>query len=123
MDGRREGEAFHPGWTVLAMEAFFDPGAAAGVRATYEFRVGDEVFHVRVDDGTVDAGHGPDPRPDAVVETSEDVFADLAGGRSSLADKITSGAAAASGDRDALRLLGTLFRRPEPARRVPGQDA
>ncbi|MCE6997897.1 winged helix-turn-helix transcriptional regulator [Saccharothrix sp. S26] len=123
MGGRRDGEAFHPGWAVLAMEAFFDAGAAAGVRAVYEFRVGDEVFHVRVDDGSVDAGHGPDPRPDVVVETSENVFAELADGRSGLADKIASGEATASGDRDALRLLGTLFRRPTPAERMPAQDA
>ncbi|MEU4441764.1 winged helix-turn-helix transcriptional regulator [Actinosynnema sp. NPDC050801] len=123
MGGRRADEAFHPGWAVLAMEAFFDADAATGVRAVYEFRVGDEVFHVRVDDGTVDAGHGPAQQPDAVVATDEDVFADLADGRSSLADKIASGAATVSGDRDALHRLGTLFRRPSPAERVPGQDA
>ncbi|MEV1116202.1 winged helix-turn-helix transcriptional regulator [Actinosynnema sp. NPDC049800] len=123
MGERRPGEAFHPGWAVLAMEAFFDAEAAAGVRAVYEFRVGDEVFHVRVDDGEVDAGHGPAGRPDAVVETDEDVFASLADGRSSLADKIASGAASASGDQEALRRLGTLFRRPSPAERVPAQDA
>ncbi|MEU4762517.1 winged helix-turn-helix transcriptional regulator [Actinosynnema sp. NPDC023794] len=123
MGERRAGEAFHPGWAVLAMEAFFDAEAAAGVRAVYEFRVGDEVFHVRVDDGGVDAGHGPAGRPDAVVETDEDVFASLADGRSSLADKIASGAASASGDQEALRRLGTLFRRPSPAERVPAQDA
>lgn len=123
MGERRPGETFHPGWAVLAMEAFFDAEAAAGVRAVYEFRVGDEVFHVRVDDGEVDAGHGPAGRPDAVVETDEDVFASLADGRSSLADKIASGAASASGDQEALRRLGTLFRRPSPAERVPAQDA
>jgi DNA-binding HxlR family transcriptional regulator/putative sterol carrier protein len=122
MGARRPDEAFHPGWAVLAMEAFFDADAAAGVRAVYEFRVGDEVFHVRVDDGEVDAAHGPTRDPDVVVETSEDVFADLADGRSSLADKLTSGAATASGDQDALRRLGTLFRRPSPAERVPAQD-
>lgn len=122
MGGRRPDEAFHPGWAVLAMEAFFDADAAAGVRAVYEFRVGDEVFHVRVDDGEVDAAHGPAQHPDVVVETSEDVFADLADGRSGLADKIAAGAATASGDQDALRLLGTLFRRPSPAERVPAQD-
>jgi DNA-binding HxlR family transcriptional regulator len=123
MGERRPGEAFHPGWAVLAMEAFFDPEAAAGVRAGYEFRVGEHVFHVRVDDGTVDAGHGPAEHPDAVIETDEDVFAALADGRSSLADQIASGAASASGDQDALRRLGALFRRPSPAERVPGQGA
>lgn len=118
MGNRRPTETFHPGWAVLAMEAFFDPTAAAGVRAIYEFRVGDEVFHVRVDDGTVHAAHGPAQHPDAIVETADDVFAELAEGRSTLADKIRDGTASTSGDELALRRLGTLFRRPHPATRI-----
>ncbi|MFE2755268.1 winged helix-turn-helix transcriptional regulator [Actinosynnema sp. NPDC059335] len=117
MGERRADEAFHPGWAVLALEAFFDPAAAAGVRVTYEFRVGDEVFHVRVDDGAVEAAHGPAQHPDVVVETGEDVFADLAAGRSGLAEQVAAGAATATGDRDALRRLAEVFPRPTPATR------
>jgi DNA-binding HxlR family transcriptional regulator/putative sterol carrier protein len=117
MGERRDGETFHPGWAVLAMEAYFDADAAEGVRAVYEFRVGDEVFHARVADGTVEARHGPAQQPDAVLETTDDVLVELAEGRTTLAELIRSGTVAVSGDKQALRLLRTLFRRPRPATR------
>ncbi|MFE9854887.1 winged helix-turn-helix transcriptional regulator [Streptomyces sp. NPDC005780] len=119
MGERRESETFHPGWAVLGMEAYFDAEAAEGVRAVYEFRVGDEVFHVRVDDGTIEALHGPAQHPDAVVEADEAAFAALAEGRSNLADAIGTGSFSASGDRQALTRLPRLFRRPSAADRHP----
>ncbi|MET0133427.1 MAG: winged helix-turn-helix transcriptional regulator [Kibdelosporangium sp.] len=120
MGERREEETFHPGWAVLAMEAFFDPAAAADLRVVFEFRIGDEVFHARVDNGSIEARHGPAQHPDAVIETSDEVFAGLAEGRSTLADAVRNGTAAVSGDKQALRRLRTLFSRPRPADRVPG---
>lgn len=117
MGGRRESETFHPGWAVLAMEACFDADAAADVRAVYEFRVGDEVFHVRVDDGTIEALHGPAQHPDAVIQANDDVFAELAEGRLNFAHAIKNGAVSSFGDRQALRRLPALFRRPRPAAR------
>lgn len=117
MGERRDGETFHPGWAVLAMEAFFDPAAADGVRAVYEFRVDDEVFHVRVADGTVEAAHGPAQLPDAVLATGEDVLVGLAEGTTTLAEAIRNKAVSVSGDREALRRLRTLFRRPHAASR------
>jgi hypothetical protein len=47
----RPGEAFKPAWAVQAMKATFRPEAARWVREIYEFRVGEDVFHVLVDDG------------------------------------------------------------------------
>jgi DNA-binding HxlR family transcriptional regulator/putative sterol carrier protein len=117
MGERRADETFHPGWAVLAMEAFFDADAAAGVLAVYEFRVDDEVFHARVDDGTVEAQHGPAQHPDAVIETTGEVFVELAEGGSTLAEAIKSRAVSVSGDKQALRRLSTLFRRPRAATR------
>jgi DNA-binding HxlR family transcriptional regulator/putative sterol carrier protein len=117
MGERRDGETFHPGWAVLAMEAYFDADAAEGVRAVYEFRVGDEVFHARVAGGTVEARHGPAQQPDAVLETTDDVLVELAEGRTPLAELIKGGTVAVSGDKQALRLLRTLFRRPRPTTR------
>ncbi|MEV6426350.1 winged helix-turn-helix transcriptional regulator [Nocardia sp. NPDC051463] len=117
MGERRDSETFHPGWAVLGLEACFDAEAAAAVRAVYEFRVGDEVFHVRVDDGTIEALHGPAQHPDVVIEADYEVFAELADGRLSLADAIKNEAVSTSGDQQALRRLGTLFRRPRPVAR------
>jgi DNA-binding HxlR family transcriptional regulator len=117
MGERREGEAFEPGWAVLGLEVCFDADAAAGVRAVYEFRVGDEVFHVRVDDGTIEATHGPAQRPDAIVEADDPTLIDITAGESAFADALERGNATASGDPAALRALPRLFRRPEPAMR------
>jgi alkyl sulfatase BDS1-like metallo-beta-lactamase superfamily hydrolase len=87
------------------------------VRALYEFRVGDEVFHVRVDDGTIEATHGPAQRPDAIVETDDAALTDTTAGGSAFAEALERGDASASGDPAALRALPRLFRRPEPAAR------
>ncbi|WP_433466647.1 winged helix-turn-helix transcriptional regulator [Spirillospora sp. CA-128828] len=114
MGERRETETFHPGWTVLGLRACFDPEAAAGLRAVYEFRIGDEVFHARIDDGTIEALHGPAQHPDATITISEDAFLDLTGQGSTFADAIENGTATATGDREALRRLKGLFRLPPP---------
>jgi DNA-binding HxlR family transcriptional regulator/putative sterol carrier protein len=123
MGERRDGETFHAGWAVLAMEAYFDAEAAVGVRTVYEFRVGDEVFHVRVADGTVEAAHGPAQLPDATLEMPDDVLVALAEGRSTLAEAIRARTVTVTGDREALRRLRTLFRRPQHVdRQVASQD-
>lgn len=122
MGERRDGETFHPGWAVLAMEAFVDPAAAEGVRAVYEFRVGEEVFHVRVADGTVEASHGPAQLPDATLVMDSEVLVALASGTTTLAGARKAKSVAVSGDREALRRLRVLFRRPTQASRVASQE-
>ena len=114
MGERRDGEAFHGGWAVLGLKACFDAEAAQGVRAIYEFRVGDEVFHALVEDETIETLHGPAQRPDAVIETDDEVLVDMASGRTTLADAIREHRAEASGDPSALVRLVGLFRIPRP---------
>ncbi|MEU8248879.1 winged helix-turn-helix transcriptional regulator [Nonomuraea sp. NPDC048916] len=116
----REGEAFHPGWAVLGLQACFQAEAAAGLRVVYEFRVGDEVFHARVHDGTLETVHGPAQYPDVVLTTDELTFRDIAAGGTTLADALKDGSASASGDRAALRALRTLFRLPPSRDRGAG---
>ncbi|MFG2055618.1 winged helix-turn-helix transcriptional regulator [Micromonospora sp. NPDC048930] len=116
---RGEDEAFRPGWAVLGMQVTFDADAATGLRAVYEFRVDDEVFHARVDDGMIESAHGPAQRPDVVVETTADVFAELlAAGWTGLAEALRDGTASVSGDEQAARRLRDLFRRPAPQART-----
>ncbi|MFI6518882.1 winged helix-turn-helix transcriptional regulator [Spirillospora sp. NPDC050679] len=112
MGERREDETFHAGWLVLGMRSCFVPEAAAGVRATYEFRVGDEVFHFDVDDGAIDTVHGPAQRPDVVVTADEELFIRLGEGRTTLAAGLEDGSADATGDAALLRKLGEMFVRP-----------
>ncbi|MFD0904790.1 SCP2 sterol-binding domain-containing protein [Actinomadura sediminis] len=63
---------------MLGLEACFVPEAAAGLDLVYEFRVGDEVFHAVVADGTIRMVHGPAQRPDASIAMSEDVLVAMA---------------------------------------------
>jgi DNA-binding HxlR family transcriptional regulator/putative sterol carrier protein len=119
MADRRLGEAFHPGWAVLGLKACFDADAAAGVTVVYEFRIDDDVFYSRIESGTIEAEHGPAQAPDVTIQTTGEVFGEVAAGRLTLAEAIRTGAASASGDRKALRRMRQLFRRPEPQTR-PG---
>jgi DNA-binding HxlR family transcriptional regulator len=119
MGERHETETFHPGWTVLGLRACFDPEAAAGLRAVYEFRVDDEVFHARIDAGTIEAHHGPAQHPDATITISEEALVGLTSTGGGLTEAIRSGAASASGDPKALRRLQGLFRLPSAGSRKP----
>lgn len=120
MGMRHEGETFHPGWAVLGLRSCFVPEAAAGLRATYEFRIGDEVFHADIDDGTIATLHGPAQRPDVIIDADEDLFAEIASGRKDLAAGLRDGSAVATGDSDLLRRLGDLFIRPSAQDRPAG---
>ncbi|MET9317437.1 winged helix-turn-helix transcriptional regulator [Kribbella sp. NPDC003505] len=123
MGERQPTETFHPGWAVLGLEACFDPEAAAGLHAVYEFRVDDEAFHARVDNSTIEVLHGPAQAPDATITIGESAFLRIAGQSLTLSEAIRSGAASAAGDREALRRLNGLFRLPSPRIRVVGNES
>jgi DNA-binding HxlR family transcriptional regulator len=69
-----EGDFSSPRWVLVAMRAEHDPEAARGLHESYEFRIGDETFHVRVEDGEVELLDGPAERPDIVVSADADTF-------------------------------------------------
>ncbi|MFQ6330015.1 winged helix-turn-helix transcriptional regulator [Nocardia sp. CWNU-33] len=110
-------ETFHPGWAVLGLQACFNPQAAAGLRAVYEFRIDGEVFHARIDDETIETLHGPAQHPDAIITISESAFLRLTSQTLTLAEAIKTGAASVSGDEEALRRIKGLFRLPQPRTR------
>ncbi|MEU5879033.1 winged helix-turn-helix transcriptional regulator [Spirillospora sp. NPDC047279] len=123
MGERRDGEAFHPGWAVLGLKTCFNPEAAAGVRAVYEFRVGEEIFHAEIDDGALETAHGPSHRPDVVIETDDATFLEVFTGDRALADAVEAGDMAVSGDGGRLRRLGAFFTWPERGERTAAERA
>jgi DNA-binding HxlR family transcriptional regulator len=123
MGERRASETFHPGWAVLGLRACFDTEAAAGLRAVYEFRIDDELFHAGIDDGAIEALHGPAQHPDAIITISQEAFLRLTGQGLTFAEAIETGAASASGDEEALRRLRGLFRLPPPHARKADQTS
>jgi DNA-binding HxlR family transcriptional regulator len=107
------GEAFHPSWAVLALQATFRPDLAAGVRESYEFRVDDEIFHARVDDGRVESAHGPAWEPTLTVRCDSHTFRAVASGELGLEDGVDAGRIVLDGDRRSLRRFMRIFPLPE----------
>jgi DNA-binding HxlR family transcriptional regulator len=54
---------------MLALKTMFDPAAADGLTASYELRLGESRFSLRVADGRLEIARGEAERPDAVIET------------------------------------------------------
>ncbi|HKG35149.1 MAG TPA: winged helix-turn-helix transcriptional regulator [Solirubrobacterales bacterium] len=100
---------------VLALRSLFDPEAAAGVKATCELRLGDDVYRVGVADGKLDLARGPAAEPEAVLRTDPDTFAAVLTGALKLTDAARSGAVEIDGPRRAVARLLELFPMPEPA--------
>ncbi|WP_329414393.1 winged helix-turn-helix transcriptional regulator [Nocardia vinacea] len=110
-------ETFHPGWAVLGLRACFNAEAATGLRAVYEFRIGEEFFHTRIDDETIETLHGPAQHPDAIITISEQEFLRLTSQGRTFAEAIETGVASATGDKQALRRIKGLFHLPPPSAR------
>jgi DNA-binding HxlR family transcriptional regulator/putative sterol carrier protein len=123
IDEPGKGEAFEPGWAVLGMEAIFDPAGAKGVNAVFEFRIGDEVLHARIEDGEIDSRYGPAERPDAVITATRDQFAELASGQRRLSDAVAAGSVEVAGDRSAVAEMKRVFHWPSRADRQAEQTA
>jgi DNA-binding HxlR family transcriptional regulator len=99
---------------VLSLKGMFDAGAAEGLRATYELRLGEDRFAVRVSDQTIDIARGTADRPDATIDADPGtLFAVVAGGRSLTAAQ-RAGDIGIEGDTGAVERLLRLFPRPAP---------
>jgi DNA-binding HxlR family transcriptional regulator len=77
MGARRRTERFFPSGHISAIRATFRPDEARGIRASYEFRIDGQSFHVEIDDGAVDAALGEANDPDLVVVTDVATSIDL----------------------------------------------
>jgi hypothetical protein len=79
------------------------------VREAYEFRVGKDIFHVRMDDGVSEPEYGPAFEPDPVVRTAPDTFLSLISGRLEPADAIGLGRLDVQGTPEIPRRGGEIF--------------
>jgi DNA-binding HxlR family transcriptional regulator len=65
-----DGEAeLGPDSAVIALLTLFDPAAADGRDQTYELRLHEQPFRLRVADGRLEAARGGADRPDALIAT------------------------------------------------------
>ena len=59
---------------ALALRARFDPGAARGLRAVYELRLGEDRFRMAVADAGIEVVRGEAPGADATIEAEPDTL-------------------------------------------------
>jgi DNA-binding HxlR family transcriptional regulator len=100
---------------ILALRARFDPGAAHGLRASYELRLGEDRFRIDVTDDGLTAARGDALRPEATVETDPDTLNGVLWGIGSLADAQRSGTVTIEGDTELVERFVRLFPIPGPA--------
>jgi DNA-binding HxlR family transcriptional regulator len=101
---------------ILALRSRFDAGAAHGLRAGYELRLGEDHFRIDVADEEIDVVRGAADQPDATIDTDADTLAAVLWGSQSLADAQRSERMTIEGDKAAVKRFLQLFPMPEPAR-------
>ena len=97
---------------VIALKSLFDPAAADGLRATYELRLGEHRFRLRIADEQLDLARGETDAPDAILETDPATLANVLWHGRKAAEARRAGDMAVEGDQRAVtRMLG-LFPLP-----------
>jgi hypothetical protein len=94
---------------IMALRTTFRSEEARGVKAAYELRLGDIVFHAIVNNGEVTVAKGPIEKPDLVIEAGPGIRAVMAQEISpdeALKAKIVS----IKGNRDLFRRFARMFR-------------
>ncbi|MGK5543920.1 winged helix-turn-helix transcriptional regulator [Streptomyces sp. URMC 127] len=104
----RPGERFRIGWLLSCVRACFRPELARGVSETYEFTVDGDTFHLRVEDGALDARHGPAGGAAAACAVTTDLatFVALGAGVLDVGEALGRGLARVGGGPGAVAALG-----------------
>ncbi|MBD0357310.1 MAG: transcriptional regulator [Rubrobacter sp.] len=105
---------------VLSFRTMFAPHTAEGLRASYELRLGEDVFVAVVDDGRFEIARGSAEKPDATIETDAATLAALIYEGRELAEALSAGEVKIEGDEAAVERFVRLFPLPEPAAPVLG---
>jgi DNA-binding HxlR family transcriptional regulator len=100
---------------AIALKTLFAPDAADGLDATYELRLGEDRFRVRVADGRLDLTRGSADAPDATIEADPGTLATVLWHGRKLPEARRAGDITASGDAQAVRRLLALFPLPHEA--------
>jgi DNA-binding HxlR family transcriptional regulator/putative sterol carrier protein len=103
---------------ILALRARFDSGAAHGLRASYELRLGEDRFRIEVADDEIEAARGGAHQADATIDTDPGTLDAVLWGGQSLAGAQRSGRMTIEGDKAAMERFVALFPMPEPAAAV-----
>ena len=102
LDTPGQEDDLRPAWAMVAMRSALKQEAARGLQETYEFRIDEEAFHLRVKDGEVEALQGPAVGPDLVIRGGTQAFLALAAGQVEPAEALDSGEVRIEGDQETL---------------------
>jgi DNA-binding HxlR family transcriptional regulator len=111
------GEAFRARWLMLAMQTRFDPEAARDVHETYEFRLGEDWFHVRVDDGSVSVHDGVSGGASLIIRGEPRTFLEAVMDPEAAGRSVAEGALEIEGDPEALARCRAIFAPALPSAR------
>jgi DNA-binding HxlR family transcriptional regulator len=100
---------------VIALKSLFAAGAADGLSASYELRLGEQSFRIDVADGRIEAVRGSAEAPEATIETDPGTLAGILWHGRKLEEARRAGDIAIAGDRKAVTRFVGLF--PLPVRR------
>jgi DNA-binding HxlR family transcriptional regulator/putative sterol carrier protein len=103
---------------ILALRGLFDSGAAHGLRAAYELRLGEDRFRIEVADDQIEVTRGDAHGADATIDTDNDTLNAVLWGGRSLADAQRSGSLTIEGDKAPVERFVRLFPMPESAAAV-----
>jgi DNA-binding HxlR family transcriptional regulator len=103
---------------ILALRSRFDSGAAHGLRAGYELRLGEDRFRIEVADDEIEVARGDADHADATIDTDPDTLDAVLWGGRPLADAQRSREMTIEGDKTAVERFLRLFPMPEPAAAV-----
>jgi DNA-binding HxlR family transcriptional regulator len=100
---------------ILALRGLFDSGAAHGLRASYDLRLGEDRFRIEVADDEIQAARGDAHQADAMIDTDPGTLDAVLWQGRPLADAQRSGRLTIEGDKAAVKRFLRLFPMPEPA--------
>jgi DNA-binding HxlR family transcriptional regulator len=100
---------------VLSFRTMFDPRAAAGFKARYEFRFGEDRFRAEVAGDHIEVARGVAEAPDAILISDPPTLAGLVYDDHDLAEAVRTGALTVRGDMTAVERFVTLFALPPKA--------
>lgn len=109
LQDRSSSDHFNPRWAMLALRSVHVADAARGISETYEFRIGEELFTVTVDDGELQVADGPASAPDVVVTSNPETFFSLGESPEILEDALADGRMVVTGAPAAIRHCQELF--------------
>lgn len=94
-----------PDSLVLALKSSFDPAKADELEATYELRLGELPFCIRIEDGRFEAERGEPDEADAVIRSDPDTIAGIVFRGNRLGKAIEAGDVQIDGSRKAVNAL------------------